>query len=70
MSVMAQPVADPNECSTAEAWAELVRSERQSAIGMIEALARARAENARLRAENERLLAALSGRAAQSDTGA
>lgn len=66
---MAHPVANPNECTTPEAWAELVRSERVSAMIMIEGLAKARAENRRLRDENDRLMAALAGRGNQKEEG-
>lgn len=67
---IARPAADPNECTTPEAWAELVRSERHSALQMMQELALARGAVAHLGEQNSRLLALLAGRAAQPDEGA
>jgi hypothetical protein len=52
---------NPEECTSPEAWAELVRTERLSAQQMAQELARARGENAGLRGENQRLAALLAG---------
>lgn len=52
---MAEPIANPEECTTPEAWAELVRSERKSALGLMAELARLNAMNAALVGEIRRL---------------
>jgi hypothetical protein len=56
---MADVTANPAECTTPEAWAELVRGERVSTLQAITERQAAEAQVAQLREENGRLLMAL-----------
>lgn len=63
-------IANPEECTTPEAWAELVRGERESALKLMAQVNAAQAEIARLRQALDQAMAKRQSDANPQDEGA